>query len=207
MEDPRESTTYLENMPPRGRFGRFLQQSRPRYLLARAVLGLIPAEVGLRVRTRVYRAAGFRGLHPSVEIKGRPELRGWGDLQSKLSIGRASGVNTPLFIDLHAPVRIGERVGIGHHVVISTSSHETEDPRVRSGRVVSAPVIIEDGAWIGAGAIILSGVVIGRGAVVGAGSVVAKSVPPNAKVAGNPARVVGWMPAASAAAPSGLDIA
>lgn len=61
--------------------------------------------------------------------------------------------------------------------------------------VASAPVKIEDGAWIGFGAIILKGVTIGARAVVGAGAVVAKDVPPYAVVVGNPARIVRNLPA------------
>jgi acetyltransferase-like isoleucine patch superfamily enzyme len=53
-----------------------------------------------------------------------------------------------------------------------------------------APIILEDGAWIGAGAIILPGVTVGTRAVVGAGSVVVKDVPAGSIVAGNPARVL-----------------
>ena len=53
------------------------------------------------------------------------------------------------------------------------------------------PVFIEDDVFIGARAMVLKGVRIGKGAVVGAGAVVTKDVPPNAIVAGNPARVVG----------------
>ena len=41
------------------------------------------------------------------------------------------------------------------------------------------PVIIEDGAVIGANATILPGVVIGRNAVIGAGAVVTKNVEAN----------------------------
>ncbi|MGH7911413.1 MAG: acyltransferase, partial [Candidatus Dormibacteraceae bacterium] len=44
---------------------------------------------------------------------------------------------------------------------------------------------------------ILAGTVIGRGAVICAGSVVTKSIPANARVAGNPARVVGWLAGAA----------
>jgi acetyltransferase-like isoleucine patch superfamily enzyme/dTDP-4-dehydrorhamnose 3,5-epimerase-like enzyme len=63
-------------------------------------------------------------------------------------------------------------------------------------------------ASIGANATILPGVTIGQNAMVGAGAVVTRSVPPNAIVAGNPARIVGYVdshrsarPAASAPAP------
>lgn len=56
--------------------------------------------------------------------------------------------------------------------------------------VKTAPIIIEDDAWVGFNAIILKGVTIGRGAVVGAGAVVTKDVPPYSVVAGNPAVVV-----------------
>jgi acetyltransferase-like isoleucine patch superfamily enzyme len=48
---------------------------------------------------------------------------------------------------------------------------------------------VKRGASIGSGSTILSNVVIGENAIVGAGSVVTKSVPPNAIVAGNPAKL------------------
>ena len=48
-------------------------------------------------------------------------------------------------------------------------------------------------AWIGANVTILPGVVIGEGAVADAGSVVTRDVPPNAVVAGNPARIRGYV--------------
>ena len=50
--------------------------------------------------------------------------------------------------------------------------------------------LIKKGASIGSGATILAGVTVGENALVGAGSMVTKSVPPNAIVAGNPARVL-----------------
>lgn len=48
------------------------------------------------------------------------------------------------------------------------------------------------GASIGANATILPGVTIGRSAMIGAGSVVVRSVPANAVVVGNPAKITGY---------------
>jgi acetyltransferase-like isoleucine patch superfamily enzyme len=50
--------------------------------------------------------------------------------------------------------------------------------------------LVKQGASIGSGATLLGGITIGEKAIVGAGSVVTKDVPPNAVVAGNPARVL-----------------
>lgn len=52
---------------------------------------------------------------------------------------------------------------------------------------------IKKGASIGANATIVCGHTIGKYALVGAGSVVTKDVPDYALVAGNPARVIGWI--------------
>ncbi len=48
--------------------------------------------------------------------------------------------------------------------------------------------VVKKGASIGSGCTILANVTIGEGAIIGAGSVVTKDVPPNAIVAGNPAK-------------------
>lgn len=56
-----------------------------------------------------------------------------------------------------------------------------------------SPVLIEQGASIGAGAIILPGVSVGAFAMVGAGAVVARNVPAHALVYGNPARWQGYV--------------
>jgi acetyltransferase-like isoleucine patch superfamily enzyme len=52
-------------------------------------------------------------------------------------------------------------------------------------------VVIEDDVWIGPSATVLKGVTIGRGAFIEAGSVVTRDVPAGARVAGNPAQVIG----------------
>jgi acetyltransferase-like isoleucine patch superfamily enzyme len=52
------------------------------------------------------------------------------------------------------------------------------------------PTVIKKGASIGSGATILSNIIIGENAIIGAGSVVNEDVPPNAIVAGNPAKFI-----------------
>lgn len=55
------------------------------------------------------------------------------------------------------------------------------------------PIIVKQGASIGANATIVAGVTIGKYALVGAGSVVTRDVPAHSVVYGNPARVKGWV--------------
>ncbi|MBN3769185.1 glycosyltransferase [Burkholderia sp. Se-20378] len=61
-------------------------------------------------------------------------------------------------------------------------------------QVVSKPIVIEDGAWIGFESVIMKGVRIGRGAVVAARSVVTKDVAPFSVYGGNPARFIKLVP-------------
>ena len=56
--------------------------------------------------------------------------------------------------------------------------------------LVARGITIDDGAWIGSRVVILPGVHVGKGAVVAAGAVVTRNVPPQAMVAGVPARFV-----------------
>ena len=57
--------------------------------------------------------------------------------------------------------------------------------------ILAAPVVIEDDVWIGPSATLLKGICVGAGAFIEAGALVTRDVPPGARVAGNPARVIG----------------
>jgi maltose O-acetyltransferase len=160
-----------------------------RALAARSVSRTLPPLSFNRTRTALLRASGVRIGARSL-VMGELRVTGAGSLVDLLSIGRNSFVTGPLHIDLGAIVRIGDGVHIGHDVMLLTMSHEIGPPECRCGRLVAAPVVIEDGAWLASRVIVLPGVTIGRGAVVAAGAVVTRDVPANAQVAGTPARVV-----------------
>ncbi len=109
----------------------------------------------------------------------------------------ASGalINRHFYFDGSERLTIGKNVHIGPFVRIITGSHEVDaNPLFRCGTHVPAPVLIEDGCWVGAGATILPGVTIARGCVIGAGSVVAKSTAPDGLYLGVPARRVRELP-------------
>lgn len=91
-------------------------------------------------------------------------------------------------VQLWDGLRVADDVFIGPNVSFSNDKF----PRSRQQPQKFLRTIIEKGASIGAGASILPGIVIGQGAMVGAGAVVTKSVPPNAIVMGNPARITGY---------------
>ena len=55
--------------------------------------------------------------------------------------------------------------------------------------------MIKRGASIGANATLAPGIVIGEMAMVGAGAVVTHNAPPHSKLAGNPARIIGYIDA------------
>ena len=57
--------------------------------------------------------------------------------------------------------------------------------------------VVKKGASIGANATILPGLEIGAGAMIGAGAVVTKSVPSNAKIMGNPGKIIGYIDSAT----------
>lgn len=84
-------------------------------------------------------------------------------------------------------VRIGSHVTVSQHAYLCAASHDIEDPGMR---LVLAPIVVGDGAWVCAGAFVGPGVTVGEGAVVGARAVVVKDVEPWAVVAGNPARFI-----------------
>lgn len=161
----------------------------PRKILGRFVSKSFPQFAFNRTRTLLLKKLGLR-IGQFSSVQGELNITGRGNPKELLLIGKETNISGPLHIDLAAPVRIGDRVGIGHHVMIMTVSHEFGNADRRCGKLTSAPVSIGDGVWIGSGAKLLPGIKIGDGAIVASGAVVSKDVPANTLVGGVPAKTI-----------------
>ena len=114
------------------------------------------------------------------------------EVQKNARIGSNCKISSHTFIC--EGVTIEDEVFIGHGVTFINDSYPRATTaggglQTESDWAVEKTVV-QKGASIGSGATILAGITIGERALVGAGSVVTKDVPPNAIVAGNPARIL-----------------
>ena len=104
-------------------------------------------------------------------------------------------------------VQLWDGIDVGDDVFLGPNATFTNDLFPRSGQRQAKPIRtrIERGASIGANATILPGLIIGQNAMIGAGAVVTRSVPANAIVSGNPARIIGYTDQGDTANPITLD--
>ncbi len=158
-----------------------------RLRLFTAPAALLPHFCFVQTRTLLYRLGGIE-IGKATLLCGHVEIAGPDAVQKRLKIGTWSQITGPLYVDACASVTIGDGVFIGHHVLLITTNHEIGPPHQRCGLWKPLPIVIENGAWIGANVTVLPGVTIGQGAVVAAGALVTKDVPPNTLVGGVPAK-------------------
>jgi acetyltransferase-like isoleucine patch superfamily enzyme len=140
--------------------------------------------VGWKVRQAVYarilpRIGQTAVLHYGVILE-----------DPRTKIGEDVWVGAGTYIDFAV---VGNHVLIGPRaVLLAGGRHHRSDrldvPIKLQGNPVKEPLLIGEGAWIGANATVMAPV--GRDAIVGAGSVVTREVPPYAIVVGNPARIL-----------------
>ncbi len=110
----------------------------------------------------------------------------------RVKIGRNVYVNSNLLAMARGGIMIEDDVMIAANVSLISNNHDPYERQV----LTCKPVIVKQGAWIGAGATILPGVTVGKYAIVGAASVVTHDVPNYAVVVGNPAKVIKTLDAA-----------
>jgi UDP-2-acetamido-3-amino-2,3-dideoxy-glucuronate N-acetyltransferase len=112
------------------------------------------------------------------------------EIQKNATIGALCKISSHTFIC--EGVEIEDEVFVGHGVMFINDPY----PRATNEGALQTeadwnvvPTRVRRGASIGSGAVIMCGVTIGERAMIGAGAVVTRDVPPDAIVAGVPARL------------------
>jgi acetyltransferase-like isoleucine patch superfamily enzyme len=181
----------------------------------RWAVGALPPRVRLGPGSLITGELAFKRLHsrldPALVIGAHCTMDG-----VHFAIGEAGRItigdyccftNVVLLAELE--VCIGSYVVIGWNTTIADTDFHPVSPAERVADAIACsplgagrprpviprqPVVIGDDVWIGPNAAILKGVRIGSGSFVEPGAVVTRDVPPDSRVLGNPARIVGRMP-------------
>lgn len=138
----------------------------PVYGLKRWLLAAFGARIGLGVV-----------IKPRVNIK-----YPW-----RLSIDAHSWIGEGAWIDNLADVSIGSNVCVSQDAYLLTGNHDYKSVQFT---LITRPIILADGAWVGARAVVCPGVVMARNSVLTVGSVLTTSTETNGIYAGIPAQWV-----------------
>jgi len=140
------------------------------------------------------RLSQFINLY-GCEIGDETKIGAFVEIQRNASIGKRCKISSHSFIC--EGVVVEDNVFIGHGVTFINDSYPRAinpqgDMKTEADWAVERTVV-RKGASIGSGVTILANISIGENAIVGAGSMVTRDVPPNAIVAGNPAKVLRYI--------------
>jgi putative colanic acid biosynthesis acetyltransferase WcaF len=105
----------------------------------------------------------------------------------KLKVGDHTWVGEEACIINFAPVSVGAHCCLSQRCLLCSGNH---DYRSTDMRYRHAPILLEDGVWIGAGAFVGPGVTIGSDAVITAMSSVSHSVAGGMIYAGQPCKPI-----------------
>nr|WP_234922612.1 acyltransferase [Aeromonas caviae] len=132
-----------------------------------------------------------------------------------ISIGNGCFINSGTKLITRSSITIGNNVTIAWNCMLYDHDSHSLDYRDRVGdqeqqlrdwhtgnfianknweTVNSKPIVIGDNVWLGFDVVVLKGVRIGEGAIIGAKSVVTRDIPAWSVAAGNPAKVIKYIP-------------
>jgi putative colanic acid biosynthesis acetyltransferase WcaF len=152
-------------------------------VIVEALILLNPIATSYRMKRWTLRRFGAR-VGDNVIIKPNVHVKyPW-----RLEIGDNTWIGERSWIDNFVEVRVGANACISQGAYLCTGNHDWADPGMR--RTVN-PIVVEDGAWVGAFARIAPGVTVGQEAVVSLGAVLLEDAEPSGVYLGNPATKVG----------------
>jgi putative colanic acid biosynthesis acetyltransferase WcaF len=137
---------------------------------------LLPISAVKRTLLRLFGASIAKGvvIKPCVNIK-----YPW-----NLTIGQNTWIGENVWIDSLVNITIGANACLSQGSIILTGSHNYKKPTFD---LITNPVILGDGVWIGAGAIVNNGITAQSHSVLTAGSVAIKNMDAYTIYQGNPA--------------------
>jgi UDP-2-acetamido-3-amino-2,3-dideoxy-glucuronate N-acetyltransferase len=157
-------------------------------------------------------------VHPTAEVSPdarlSPGCHIWNEAQIRegARLGRGCVLGKGVYVDADVEIgdncRLQNRVSVYQGVILErgvfvgphTCLINNKRPRVIRPDGVTlnwawevGPTLVRECASVGAGAVVCPSVTVGKWAMVGAGSVVVENVPNYGYVAGNPARLLGYI--------------
>lgn len=143
-------------------------------------------------RCSLHNAYGFRnallrlfGAKIGKGVKVRPDA----DLYFpwRITVGDHSWIGNRATLYSLDTITIGSNCVVSQEAYLNTGSHDIHQPTFT---LITKPIVIEDGAWVGARTFVNLGVTIHTNAVVGAMSNVTKNLPADMVCVGNPCKPI-----------------
>jgi putative colanic acid biosynthesis acetyltransferase WcaF len=132
-----------------------------------------------RFLLRLFGARIGKGAHPY------PSAKIWAPWNLEMGDHSCLGQNVDCYcVDR---IKIGSHATVSQYSYLCAATHDYGDANMP---LITAPIIIRDGAWLAADVFIGPGVTIGEGAVVGARSSVFQDIEAWTIVAGTPAKFI-----------------
>ena len=111
--------------------------------------------------------------------------------KKRFTKGKGCGLANTIFNTRSGKITLGNNVIFGHNVMVLTGYHDlkTKGDRRKTLTEAERNIVIHANAYIGSGSIIIGPAEIGENAVVGAGSIVQGTIPPDAMITGEKAKI------------------
>ena len=102
----------------------------------------------------------------------------------RLTVGNHVWIGEEVFILNLAPVTLADHVCVSQRAFLCTGTHDYRSPTFD---LITRPIQVETGAWLGAASLVGPGVTVGSQALLAAGAVAMARLEPDTIYRGNPA--------------------